>query len=105
MREVLLYAPFLLIPFAVQLVVLFATEKHFRPLRFALPVLAGAAVVLVPLLACLTAPPGWGVLLAPLVIVICLALAGLALVGCGLAWLVYYITGAKRRCDIFMKSK
>lgn len=95
MRKVLLYAPFLLVPFAVQLAVLFATESRFQPLRFALPILAGAAVVLVPLLACLTAPPGWGVLVAPLVIIICLALAGLALAGCGLAWLVYYFIKRK----------
>ena len=95
MREVLLYAPFLLVPFAVQLAVLFATGRRFRPLRFAVPILAGAAVVLVPLLCCLTAPPGWGVLLAPLVIIICLALAGLALVGYGLAWFVYYLIKRK----------
>ena len=95
MREVLRYAPFLLVPFAVQLAVLLATENHFQSLRFALPILAGAAVVLVPVLCCLTAPPGWGILLAPLVIIICLALAGLALVGCGLAWLVYHLIKRK----------
>ena len=96
MREVLLYAPFLLVPFAVQLAVLFATENRFLPLRFALPILAGAAVVLVPVLCCLTAPPGWGILLAPLVIIICLALAGLALVGWSLAWAVYCLTKRDR---------
>ena len=97
MRELLQYALFLLVPFAVQLAVLFATEKRFQPLRLVLPILVGAAVVLVPLLCCLTAPPGWGVLLAPLVIIICLALAGLALIGCGLAWLVHYGIGLLKR--------
>ena len=95
MRELFQYALFLLVPFAVQLTVLFATENRFQPLRFALPILAGAAVVLVPLLCCLTAPKGLGVLLLPLVIIICLALAGLALVGCGLAWAVYYLIKRK----------
>lgn len=97
MRELLQYALFLLIPFAVQLAVLFATKKRFQPLRFALPVLAGAAIVLVPLLCGLTAPPGWAVLLVPLVIVICLALAGLALMGWGLAWFVYYLINLIKR--------
>lgn len=97
MREVLLYAPFLLVPLAVQLAVLFATGHRFQPLRFAVPILVAAAVVLVPLLCCLTAPAGWGILLLPLVIIICLALAGLALVGCGAAWLVYYLI--KRKTD------
>ena len=91
MREVLLCAPFLLIPFAIQLVILFATRRRFGFLRFAVPILSGAAVVIVPLLACLTAPPGWGVLLAPLVIIICLLLASLALMGWFLAGSVYYL--------------
>ena len=95
MREVLLYAPFLLVPFAVQLAVLYATANRFQLLRFAVPILAGAAVVLVPLLCCLTAPKGLGILILPLAIVICLALSGLALAGCGLAWAVYYLI--KRR--------
>ena len=95
MRELFQYALFLLVPFAVQLAVLFATERRFQPLRFALPILAGAAVVLIPLLCCLTAPKGLGVLLLPLVVIICLALAGLALVGCGLAWAVYYLIKRK----------
>ena len=95
MREVLLYAPFLLVPLAVQLAVLFATENRFQPLRFVEPILVGAAVVLVPLLCCLTAPKGWGILVLPLVIIICLALAGLALVGWGTAWMVYYLVKRK----------
>ena len=95
MREVLLYAPFLLIPFAIQLAVLFVTERRFQPLRFAVPILVGAAGVAFLLLCCLTAPPGWAILLAPLVVIICLALAGLALVGCGLAWAVYYLIKRK----------
>ena len=95
MREVLLYAPFLLIPFAIQLAVLFATGNRFRPLRFAVPSLVGVAGVAFLLLCCLTAPKGLGVLLLPLVVIICLALAGLALVGCGLAWAVYYLIKRK----------
>ena len=91
MREVLLYAPFLLVPFAVQMAVLFATEHRFQPLRFAEPILIGAAIVLIPLLCCLTAPKGLGILVLPLVIIICLALAGLAAIGWGFAWLVYYL--------------
>ena len=95
MSELLKYAIIVLIPFAVQLVILFLTEKRFRPLRYAGPVLVGAGGAIVILLCCLTAPPGWGVLLLPLVIIICLALAGLALVGCGLAWAVYYLIKRK----------
>lgn len=95
MRELFQYAPFLLVPFAVQLAVLFATENRFQPLRFVEPILVGAAVVLVPLLCCLTAPKGLGILVLPLAVIICLALAGLALVGCGAAWLVYYLIKRK----------
>ena len=97
MHKLFLYAPFTLVPSAVQLAILFATEKRFQPLRFAVPILVGAAIVLIPLLCCLTAPKGLGILALPLVIIICLALAGLALVGCGLSWLVYYLT--KRKAD------
>ena len=97
MRELFLYAPFLLVPFAIQLAVLFATENRFRFLRFAIPILTAAAAVLIPLLACLTAPPGWGGLLAPLVIIICLALAGLALTGWFLAGFVYYLVNLIKR--------
>lgn len=95
MSELLKYAVIVLIPFAVQLVVFFLTENRCRPLRFTVPVLAGAAVVLVPLLCCLTAPPGWGLLLAPLVIVICLLLASLAMMGWLLAGFVYYLIKRK----------
>ena len=95
MREVLLYAPFTLVPFAVQLAVLFVTERRFQPLRFAVPILVGAAGVAFILLCCLTAPPGWAILVVPLAGIICLALAGLALVGCGAAWLVYYLIKRK----------
>lgn len=91
MREVLLYAPFALVPFAVQLAVLFVTERRFQPLRFAVPILVGALCVAFLLLCCLTAPPGWAILLAPLVVIICLALAGLALMGWGMAWALYYL--------------
>lgn len=91
----LLYAITVLTSFAVQLVILFLTANRFRFLRFAVPVLAGAAVVLAPLLCGLTSPPGWGLLLVPLVIVICLLLASLALIGWGLAWLVYHLVKRK----------
>lgn len=91
MREGLLYAPFLLVPFTVQLAVLFATRNRFQPLRFAVPVLVGAGVVLIPLLSCFAAPPGWGILLLPITVIICLLLASLALTGWLLAGFAYYL--------------
>ena len=97
MRELFQYALFLLAPFAVQLAVLFATEKRLQPLRFALPALTGAAVVLVPLLCGLTAPPGWGILVVPLVIMICLLLASLAMMGWFLAGFLYYLINLTKR--------
>ncbi len=89
MRELLLYASFLLIPFAIQLALLFITENRFRALRFAVPILVGAADVIFLLLCFLAVPPGWELLLVPLVIVICLTLSSLSLAGYGLAWLIY----------------
>ena len=89
MRELLLYGSFFLIPFAIQLVLLFITENRFRTLRFAVPILVGAADVIFLLLCFLAVPPGWGLPLVPLVIVICLTLSSLSLAGYGLAWLIY----------------
>ena len=107
MREVLLYAPFVLAPFAVQLAVLFATGNRFRPLRFALPILVGAASIIAILLSYLTILESFnvpfleniGVLLVPLftlmVIIICLILGSLVLTGWGLAWLIYFLLKRK----------
>ena len=91
----LLYAFTVLISFMVQLVILFLTANRFRFLRFAAPILVGAAGAAFILLCCLTAPPGWAILLVPLVIIICLALVGLAMVGWALAWAVYYLIKRK----------
>lgn len=92
MDDIFLYAPFLLVPFAVQLVILFAAKKRFPPLRFTIPVLAVIAGVVFFLVCILTAPPGWGLMLWPLAAVICLALAGLAVIGWGLAWMLWFLT-------------
>ena len=97
MHKLFLYAPFALVPFAVQLAVLFATRRRFRPLRIAVPILVGVAGVAFLLLCCLTAPPGWGILLFPLAAVICVALGELALVGYGLAWFVYSLIDLIKR--------
>ena len=91
-RDTLICALFLLVPFAVQLAILFLTANRFRFLRLAVPVLAVIAGVVFSLACILTAPSGWAILLAPLVVIICLALAGLAMVGWMLAWFVYYLT-------------
>ena len=103
MNNLSFYAPFLLIPFAVQLVILSATAKRFRPLRFAVPILIGAVCIIAILLCCIDILDSFdvpfleniGVLLGPLFILIavilCLILASLALAGWGLAWLVYYL--------------
>lgn len=96
-RGRLIYALFLLVPFAVQLAVLFFTGKRFRPLRFAIPVLAAAAGAAFFLACILTAPPGWGLILWPLAAIICLLLSSLTLMGWGLAWLVYYLINLTKR--------
>ena len=88
-RGFLIYALFLLAIFAVQLAILFATGKRFRPLRFAIPVLAGIAGVVFFLAAVLTGPPGWGLILLPLVLLLIFLGLGLALMGWMLAWFVY----------------
>ena len=100
------YIPLLLVPFTVQLAVLFATGRRFRPLRFAVPVLIGAADIIEILLNCRatledlgslhgTVLENLGALLGGFVIlgviVFCLFWAGLALTGWGLAWALYYL--------------
>ena len=92
-----------LISFAVQLVILFLTANRFRFLRLAVPVLVGAASVIVILLFCfstLKGAEGIFILLDIFAIltlnILCLILAGLVLVGWGLAWAVYYLI----KCNI-----
>ena len=109
MSELLKYAIIVLIPFMVQLVILFTTKKRFQPLRFALPVLAGAACIIAILLSFLSISESFnvpflediGVLLGPLftlmAIIICLVLGSLALMGWGLAWPVYYLINLIKR--------
>ena len=87
----LLSAVIVLIAFAVQLAVLFLTAERFRPLRFAVPVLAGVAAVVFILGGILTSNglwEPWASLLAGFLILLGL---GLVLVGWGLAWFVYYL--------------
>lgn len=91
MSELLKYAIIVLIPFMVQLAVLFLTENRLRFLRPAVPVLAGVAGAVFFLTAVLTAPPGWAVLLWWLVLLFVILGLGLVLVGYGLAWAVYYL--------------
>ena len=93
MREMLQYALFLLVPFAVQLAVLFLTKNRFRPLRFAVPVLAviaGAACFLAGIL-----PPGMGRAFWLLALFLILLGLGLVLLGWMLAWAVYYLVKRK----------
>ena len=94
-RETLICVLFLLATFAVQLVVLFATGKRFRPLRLAIPVLAAIAGVVFFLAAVLTSPPGWGLILWPLALLFVFLGLGLALSGWTLAWFVYYLIKRK----------
>lgn len=106
MSNLFFYAPFLLVPFAVQLAVLFATGNRFRPLRFAVPILVGLAGVAVIIFTALYCSPtlegGLGILLDIFLILmgvtilrILRVLAGLALTGWGLAWLIYYLIKRK----------
>ena len=95
-RDTLICALFLLATFAVQLAVLYATGKRFRPLRFAIPVLAGTAGMVFFLAAVLTAPSGWAALLWWLVLLFVFLGLGLVLVGYGLAWAVYYLIKRKK---------
>ena len=90
MREMLQYALFLLVPFAVQLVILFLTENRFQPLRLAIPGLAAIAGVVFFLAGIL--PPGMGRAFWWLALFLILLGLGLVLVGWMLAWLVYYLT-------------
>ena len=101
MRSLSFYAPFLLVPFAIQLVILFATGRRFRPLRFALPVLVGAVgIIVIPLYCFFALKDGWNFFLLDIffilaLIMFCLIAAGLALMGWGLAWPVYYLIKRK----------
>ena len=93
MSELLKYAIVVLIPFAVQLVILFLTENRFRFLRFAGPVLAviaGVVLFLDGILSPITRAFWWIVL--PLI----LLGQGLVLMGWGLAWVVYYLIKRKK---------
>ena len=94
-RGSLIYALFLLAAFAVQLAVLFATGKRFRPLRLVIPVLAVIAGVVFSLAAVLTGPPGWGLILLPLALLFVFLGLGLVLMGWMLAWFVYYLIKRK----------
>ena len=89
----LLTAVIVLIAFAVQLVVLFLTANRFRPLRFAVPVLAVVAGVVYFLAGIL--PPGMGRAFWWLAIFLILLGLGLVLMGWGLAWFVYYLITRK----------
>ena len=90
MSELLEYAIVILIPFAVQLVILFLTAKRFRFLRFAIPVLVGIAVAANLLICILNANGMWGALYWLAAILVILVL-GMVLSGYALAWFVYYI--------------
>ena len=91
MSELLEYAIVVLIPFAVQLVILFLTENRFRPLRFALPVLAGVAAVVFILAVILSSNGMWEPLRSLLAGFLILLGLGLVLLGWMLAWFVYYL--------------
>ena len=91
MSELLKYAIMALIPFMVQLAVLFLTANRFRFLRFAIPILAAIAGAVFFLAAVLTAPPGLGLLLLPLALLFVFLGCGLVLVGWGLAWPACYL--------------
>ena len=95
MSELLKYAVIVLIFFAVQLIILFLTANRFRFLRLAVPVLTAVAGVVFFLAAILTGPPGWGLILLPLVALFVFLGLGLVLVGYGLAWFVYYLVKRK----------
>ena len=108
MSNLFFYAPFLLVPCAVQLVILFATQRRFRPLRFAVPILVGLASIAVIIFTALYCSPtlenGLGILLDILLVLMGItilrvlrALASLVLTGWGLAWFVYYLVNLKKR--------
>ena len=88
MNELPIYAAIVLIPLAVQLVILFLTANRFRFLRFAIPVLVGIAAAVCLLAGILNANGMWAGLYWAAIILVLLGL-GLVLVGYGLAWFVY----------------
>ena len=96
-RETLIYTLFLLATFAVQLVVLFATGKRFRPLRFAVPVLAGVAAVVFILGGILTSNGLWEPWISLLAGFLILLGLGLVLIGWMLAWFAYYLINLIKR--------
>ena len=89
MSELLEYAIVVLIPFAVQLVILFLTANRFRSLRFAVPVLAALAGAVYFLAGILSSNGLWWPWLHVLAFFLILLGLGLALIGWGAAWLVY----------------
>ena len=88
----LLYTVIVLISFAVQLVILFLTASRFRPLRFAVPVLAAIAGTVYFLAGILNSNGLWEPWISLLAGFLILLGQGLVLVGWGLAWMVYYLT-------------
>ena len=89
MSELLRYAIVVLIPFAVQLVILFLTENRLQFLRLAVPVLAGAAAVVFILAVILTSNGMWEPLRSLVAAFLILLGLGLTLSGYALAWFVY----------------
>ena len=96
MSELLKYAIIVLIPAMVQLAILFLTENRFRPLRFAIPILAVIAGVVCCLVGILSANGMWAALYWLAVVLVMLGL-GLVLSGWGLAWFVYYLINLIKR--------
>ena len=89
MSELLEYAIIVLIPFAVQLAVLFLTANRFQFLRFAVPVLAAAAGAVVFLAGILSSNGLWEPWISLLAGFLILLGLGLVLMGWGLAWGAY----------------
>ena len=91
MSELLEYAVIVLIPFMVQLAVLFLTANRFRPLRFAVPILAGVAAAAFILAVILTSNGMWEPLRSLVAAFLILFGLLLTLSGYALAWFVYYL--------------
>lgn len=97
MSELLEYAVIVLIPFMVQLAVLFLTANRFRPLRFAVPILAGVAAVVFILAVILTSNGMWEPLRSLMAAFLILLGLGLVLLGWTLAWAAYSLAGLIKR--------
>ena len=91
----LLSAVIVLIAFAVQLAVLFLTAERFRPLRFAVPILAVIAGLVFFLAGILSSNGLWEPWISLLAGFLILLGLGLVLVGWALAWFVYYLIKRK----------